>query len=288
MSTWIRRDHTIASQKVAAFTGEGAYHGSTRPRPRPAGTSPAAPVPEAVPTTLERYVQQGRAAIDEFDALFPNRYRVVAQLPVPTQEEVRRDGVTFCWTPLHEALSVAGPLTREVLEAMRPHVTGRKRYTYVDSKIQFFEEGDLAVDSQLWHVDGITAVRDERARGFGWHILHDLRARVDGEEGPLYMAYQSSSHCATRFLDRPLRLRVPELLPSFDVLDAAVRGAAPPEVVQPPGSIVAFDGLSLHQAVQATAPGWRLWLRLTETDREIRLDEAALQCYGTVFRTRPG
>lgn len=282
MNPWTRREHTEAGQKVSTFTGEGAYHGSVK---RPPGEEPTDIVREARPTTLNLHNLRGTSEIVSFDAAFPNAYRLMTQLPVPTQEEVRTEGVEFCWTPLDEAIKVAGPVTRGVLQSMRRHVSGTKRFTYVDSKIQFFQRGDLPVDSMLWHVDGVTAVRGPRAQRLGFDILHDMRARLEGEAPPRYMAYQSSYHCATEFLERPLTVHIPELVPSFDYLDLAVRATAPRVTVQPAGSVVAFNGLSLHRAVPATAPGWRLWVRLTETDREIVVDPAMLDCYGTVFRT---
>ena len=52
----------------------------------------------------------------------------------------------------------------------------------------------------------------------------------------------------------------------------------------PAAAIVRFDGLSLHRATEASEPGWRLWIRCVETDREVRLDRAIIECYGTVFR----
>lgn len=287
MNPCVIRSHTVETQKVEYFTGEGAYHGSVL-KPRPVAPPTKPPVREATPTTVERYEREGRTVVEEFDAEFPNAYRLMAQLPVPTQEQIPTDGVEFCWVTLEEALAIAGPVTRGVLLTMCRNITGRKRHVYVDSKIQYFEPGDLPVDSKLWHVDGVTAVRDpERTGRFGWRIVQDLRARFDGEEPPLYQAYQSSHHCATEFIDRPLQVRIPELMPRFDGLDFAVRAADPRVVVQPAGSIVAFNGLSLHRAVPATAPGWRLWVRLTETDREIVVDPAMLDCYGTVFRTPP-
>jgi hypothetical protein len=288
MKTWVKAERTAGTQPRAAFTGEGAYHGSTKPRPRPPGSNGAQPVvSEADPTTLRRYLAEGRTEIARFEARFPNLYRPVAQLVAPTQEEIQQDGVTFCWSPLDEALAEAGPLTRSVLEVMQRHVSGTKRFVYIDSKIQYFETGDLPVDSRLWHVDGSIAVRDERVRLLGASILHDLRARFDDPTPPLYLAYQSSDHCATRFVAQPLTLQLPELIPSFDALDAAVQSAAPRDCAQPAASIVAFDGLSLHRAVQASASGWRLWIRCTETDREIRIDHSVLGCYGTVFRGAP-
>lgn len=284
MTTWIDRPRTAATQKTAAFTGSGAYHASARPRPpTPAGAAPVA-VAEARATTLERYAEAGVSDIAAFDAHFTNQYRVVAQLRVPDPLEIPRDQVTFCWCPLAEALEAAGPLTRSVLEVMARHLAGHKRFVYIDSKIQAFEVGDVPVDSQQWHVDGSIAMRDARVQRLGHPILHDLRARQDHGDPPRYLAYQSSTHCATEFLDQPLTLRLPELVPDFVALDAAVRATQPTAVAQPAGSIVAFDGLSLHRPVAATAAGWRLWVRCTETDREIRIDESVLDCYGTVFR----
>jgi hypothetical protein len=288
MSTWIDRERTVEGQKVQPFTGEGAYHGSTKPKARPT----VAPTSrESTPRTLERYEREGRSEVSLFDARFANRCRLLTQLPVPTQEQVRRDRVTFCWTPIEEALAVAGPVSRVVLGVMLRHLSGRKRHAYVDSKLQYFQPGDLPVDSQLWHPDGVTAVRDpERVRRFGWPIVHDLRARFDEDDDPpLYMAYQSSSHCATQFLERPLTVRVPELLRSFDALDEVVR-AAPlgrGPVDHPAGGVVGYDGLTLHRAVPAVESGWRVWIRVTETDREIVVDPSMLDCYGTVFRTAP-
>ena len=287
MSTWIAKAHSIETQKVEPFTGEGAYHGSTRQKPPEAPRPPAAAVEEARPTTLERYLERGKTAIEPFDAEFPNRLRLVRQLDAPTQEQVRDDGVTFCWCPFEEAVRVAGPLTRSVLEGMRPGITGRKRHVYVDSKIQYFEPGDLPVDSSLWHVDGSIAVRDRRVLGFGATVLHDMRASLERADAPAYMAYQSSGNCKTGWLVRPLRLRMPELIPDFKAFDAEVRALGLPEIAHPPGAILAYDGRSLHLATHASAPGWRLWLRCTETDVEIVPSAAIIDCYGTVFRPKP-
>jgi len=95
-----------------------------------------------------------------------------------------------------------------------------------------------------------------------------------------YLAYQSSTHCATEFATAVVSLRIPELIPNFDELDLQVRALDPPGEPQPASSIVAFDGLSLHRAVAARSAGWRLWIRCSETDHEVRL----VECYGTVFR----
>lgn len=288
MTTAVRKERTRSAQQVARFTGEGAYHGSTRSRP--ASTSAAQrpappPVDEVRPTTLDRLAADDRPVILPFDAHFPNLFRVLEELPVPTEEAIQADRVTFVWSPFAEALDQAGPLTRSVLEAMRPHLTGRKRHIYIDSKIQFFAAGDVPVDSQHWHLDGTIVARDERAKRLGHPLLHDMRARLEGPaEPPIYLAYQSSTHCATRFLGAPLDLRLPELIPDFDELDRLVRALDPPALAQPPASIARFDGRTLHRAVAAERPGWRLWIRCVETDREILPDPSIVECYGTVYR----
>lgn len=284
MTTWLSRPHTIDAQKVERFTGEGAYHGSTKQKPPAAIRPPDEVVSEARPTTLERYVREGRTTIESFDAYFANPLRLVKQCAVPTQEQVRTDGVTFCWCPFDEALRIAGPLTRSVLQGMQAGLTGAKRYTYIDSKIQYFEPGDLPVDSCLRHVDGTIAVRDERVLGFGASVLHDMRARLEHEDPPRYLAYQSSDHCATGFLDQPLQLRMPELIPNFDEFDRMVRASGLPEVTHQPGAILAYDGRTVHFATPALSAGWRLWIRCTETDVKITPSASIIECYGTVFR----
>lgn len=286
MTTAVRKERSRVDQQIAPFTGEGAYHGSTRPRPASARDRPPPPLAdEARPTTLERYATDDRRVILPFDAHFPNLFRVLDELPVPTQEAIQADRVTFVWSPFTDALEQAGPLTRSVLEAMRPHLTGRKRHIYIDSKIQFFDAGDVPVDSQHWHLDGTIVARDERARRLGHPLLHDMRARLQGPaEPPVYLAYQSSTHCATRFLSAPLDIRLPELIPDFVELDRRVRALDPPALAQPPASIARFDGRSLHRAVAAESPGWRLWIRCVETDREVVPDASLLNCYGTVYR----
>lgn len=286
MTTWIDRERTVGGQRVEPFTGEGAYHGSTQRKPP--GPVEADVVSEKRPVTLEGYLARGATAIESFEAVFPNRLRLVRQLRVPSQEQVRADRVTFCWCPFEEAFERAGPLTRSVLAGMHQGLVGDRRYVYVDSKIQYFEPGDLPVDSCLRHVDGSIAVRDERVLHFGpeFTVLHDMRARIEHGRPPRYMAYQSSGHCATGFLDRPLRLRMPELIPNFDRFDASVRAVGPVEVTHPSAAILAYDGLTVHWAVPATSSGWRLWLRCTETDVEIHPSEEIVECYGTVFRPR--
>lgn len=284
--TSLRKQHTVATQEVQPFTGEGAYHGSTRKRDTAAPRAPQPTPLEMRPTTLDRFQPDAPGPIEDFEATFPNVYQVERVLPVPTQDEVRDDGVTFCWCPLDEALPLAGPLTRRVLEAMQELLVGDKRYVYVDSKIQYFEPGDVPVDSQHWHVDGSIVARGPLVDALGYDLLHDMRARlVTDAPSPRYLAYQSSDHCATLFVTSPMTLTMPELVPSFDGLDAGIRERNPPVVAQPASSIVRTDGLSLHRAQAATATGWRLWVRVVETDREVQLSSSIIDCYGTVFRT---
>ncbi len=286
MKTWINKTRTIENQVRAPFTGEGAYHGSTKQKPASV-EAPRMHVPsEARARTLERHLKEGRKNIETFRANFTNRYRLREQLIVPSQEAVRDDGVTFCWCPFNQALREAGPVTAEVLMVMEKHISGKKRFVYIDSKIQYFEPGDLPVDSKLWHVDGSIAIRDSRVKQLGHSILHDMRARFEHKNPPLYLAYQSSTHCATHFLGEALALEMPELIPNFNGLDTLVRRANSREVAQPAASIVSFDGLSLHTATEALTSGWRLWIRCTETDVEIKVNESILECYNTVFQPK--
>lgn len=285
MNTFQKRERTEENQKTAIFTGEGAYHGSTKNNNKPM-RSPIQ-VDEMSPTTLDKY----RKSFDEvepirsFEAYFPHRYEVKKVLQVPSQQEIREDGITFVWCPLDRAKEEAGPLTKKVILEMENHLERKKKYVYIDSKIQYFQRGDLAVDSKLWHVDGTITFRGPIAKNYGYELMHDMRARFDCKVSPpKYLAYQSSFHCATEFINQGLFLRIPELSPNFEHWDYLVRYINPMTVAQPTASIVSFDGLSLHRAVPAISNGWRLWIRCMETDREVKLNSSIIDCYGTVFK----
>lgn len=291
MQTWLRCPRSIEAQQIAPFTGEGAYHGSTRPSPSqpPPPPLPMLPMVEEMrPRTLEADEAAGKTAIDVFRAHFPSRAAVVGQLPEPSEEEVVADAVTFVWCPLQTALREAGPLTRRVLEAMQPHLTHTRRHIYIDTKIQRFQVGDLPVDSHIWHIDGSIVVRDARAQRRGFPLLHDMKARLEGERPPQYLAYLSSTCSATQFAAAPVTVPLPALIPRFDALDQEVRRSDPPVMVQPAGAIVRFDGLSLHRPRPARRDGWRLWIRCVETDREVHLTQPVIACYNTVFRPAAG
>ena len=124
--TSLDEKHSIDTQQVVPFTGEGAYHGSTSKRPN-AGSpgAPPAVVEEMRPSTLESYRLDPPRPIAEFEATFPNLYSVESLLPVPSQEEVRDDGVTFCWCALAEALARSGPGTRRQTTTTRSTRTRR-------------------------------------------------------------------------------------------------------------------------------------------------------------------
>lgn len=277
-------DRSEDNQKVAIYTGSGAYHGSNKNR----GNYISQEVLEMDLVTLTKYKTNKldeKVVFETFHAYFPCNYKVLKEMSVPSQEELRNDGITFVWCPFEEAKQEAGPLTKKVLLAMEPFLERKKKFVYIDSKIQYFQTQDLPVDSKLWHVDGTIAIRDQRTQELGYALLHDMRARMSGSAlPPKYLAYQSSHHCATQFVTEPVSLRLPDFLTSFDLLDQLVQERNPMYQAQPAGSIVSFDGLSLHRAVPAQADGWRLWIRCIETDREVKSDSSITSCYGTVFR----
>lgn len=266
MNTFLKKERTEENQKTANFTGEGAYHGSSNKEP------------EKVP------VLGKKKEFPFFIASFRNICEVKKVLDVPSQKEIQDDGVTFVWASFEEAKREAGPLTKKVLLEMEPHLKGDKKFIYVDSKIQFFHKGDLPVDSKLWHVDGTVAIRGEVAWKAGYTLLHDMRAKHKAGIVDHYMAYQSSTHCATEWAMEGIILPLPECIPDFDLLDQIVQDANPVRMSQPASSIVHFTDNSLHRAVPASDDGWRLWIRVVETDKEIKLNSNIIECYGTVFK----
>lgn len=268
MKNFLKAERTIENQKTAIFTGEGAYHGSSNKEP------------EQTPELSERI------NFVKYRARFYDTCDIKKVLPIPTQEEIRNDGVTFVWCPFEEAQKEAGPVTKNVLLEMEPFLKHDKRFIYVDSKLQYFHKGDLPVDSCLWHVDGTPVIRGEQAYAFGYTMLHNLRKKqLDGVVDH-YLAYQSSEHCATEWAQGLVSVYVPELIPSFDVLDELVKAEEFKTMSQPAGSIIAFTDNSLHRAVHATEDGWRLWIRVVETNKVANINDNIIECYNTVFRTQ--
>jgi len=262
--TILKRSRTIENQKTAIFTGDGAYHGSSHKY------------------NEKPLVASEKKTFPEFLAYFDNNYEIKSRISAPTQEEIQDDEVTFVWCPFEEALKEAGPETKRVLQEMQLYLVGDRKYIYIDSKIQYFQKGDTPVDNKLWHVDGSVGIRDERATSAGYSLLHDMKSILEGNNR--YLAYQSSTHCATEFLTYASAFMMPEFIPSFDVLDDVIERDNPSFTRQPAGSIVAFDNRSIHRAVPATSDGWRLWIRCMETDREVNLTSSMIECYGTVFK----
>ncbi|MFT4979389.1 MAG: hypothetical protein ACI8S6_005299, partial [Myxococcota bacterium] len=88
MQTFLHRVRTIGAQKVAPFTGEGAYHGSTKSRPQPPPPpTPPVLVEEVRPRTIEDHARTGETRISTFEATFPGRCEIVESLSVPSQAE---------------------------------------------------------------------------------------------------------------------------------------------------------------------------------------------------------
>lgn len=293
-NTFLKSNKTEDAQKIAVFSGEGAYHGSSKIR-NDNKTFVLETEVEKFPASLMYYWKRKDSNFMERPFYFTNLCEIKKLLQVPTQEEIKNDAVTFCWCPIEQAKQEAGPITKNILLEMESFLERKKKFIYIDSKIQYFQKGDLPVDSKLWHIDGTISVRDQRSQELGYTLLHDMRARAITALGfgqntkwtgvPKYLAYQSSLHCATQFVKNPLSVVLPDCIPNFDILDRLVQEANPEHISQPAGSIISFDGLSLHRAVPAQVDGWRLWIRCVETDCEVKLNSSIINCYGTVFRT---
>ncbi len=269
-------------QFVSNYTGEGAYHGSTNSKPQidlnPWGVS------ETEPSTVRRCISK-RSQPESFSGLFSRKYEEVSQLQIPSQSDLSVENTNFAWKAFSQAQLESGPITQEVLSAIKPYLQQKKLYCYVDVKTQYFEKGDLAVDSNHFHIDGTVVVRGSYAERLGYPIVHDMRARFNRESiPPQYFAYQSSDHCPTCFVSKPIQLIVPELIPNFNEFDNIVRRNKPHLKNHPAGSIIHYDGQTIHAATPATKDGWRLWIRVIETDKKISASSEISQCYKSVYR----
>lgn len=201
----------------------------------------------------------------------------------PPTEAALMSEPTYRAVEFNDVLRSCGDYTRYVLGRMEAHLKGNRRFTYVDSKIQYLRIGDAPVDSLYWHIDGCVYVPEKIVRRFGYVQLFDLYARSISSSNPTFLSFLTSADCATEYVRDPMRIEVPKCFEWYDVLDALVKAREPRTVSQTPCQVVSFGSKSLHRAVPAKKEGWRLWIRITETDCRQRTHEGVDN--NTVFST---
>ncbi|WP_283612345.1 hypothetical protein [Mycolicibacterium poriferae] len=166
---------------------------------------------------------------------------------------------------LSNAALFGGPLVRQCLESAP--LAGDRHYVIVDTKVSMLMPGWLPAIPG-WHTDGVPRGRDGAPAGSGApSMLEQAEQAADGYF-PRYHTIIVGNDCPTEFLKLPLELDLhhgedeklyAEMTRLVDHCDPDIRK---PE----PGQWASWDWWNIHRATEATERGWRLLIRVTESN----------------------
>ncbi|QUU29306.1 hypothetical protein SSEA_SKINNY_127 [Mycobacterium phage Skinny] len=172
---------------------------------------------------------------------------------------------------LSNAILYGGPLLR-ILLAQAP-ITGTHKNVFVDTKVSMLMPGWWPAIPG-WHTDGVPRYREVA----GGRVLDlagkpslpmQVTSHHDGYR-PIYHTIHVGNDCATEFLDGLLRMPIDhdEDEQMYAEMTRKVNECTTLRKLRAQeGRWHSWDWWNIHQATQATERGWRLLIRVTESDQ---------------------
>ncbi|WP_141564419.1 hypothetical protein [Mycolicibacterium palauense] len=171
---------------------------------------------------------------------------------------------------LSDAVLFGGPLVRTCLE--HAPIVGDRVYVVVDTKVSFLMPGWMPAIPG-WHTDGVPR-GVAYGPGFdpassGAPSMAEQQRQADTGYFPRYHTIIVGNDCPTAFVVQPLLLYLErgestelyaEMTRAVDALDPLLLVA--PQVDQ----WASWDWWNIHRATEADDRGWRLLIRVTESD----------------------
>lgn len=173
---------------------------------------------------------------------------------------------------LEDAMRYGGPITREALGVM--NFVGDRKNIIVDTKVHFLMPGMIPAIPG-WHTDGVPRGTELDPAGAGKpSITAQIEADERGITAPRYHLLVTGTHCPTRFMENPFRVKVvdgPDLYKKLSMeVNTAIAQAGkhhkPVMVDTPASTVVTWDWWNIHQAQESMGRGWRYLIRVAETD----------------------
>lgn len=176
----------------------------------------------------------------------------------------------FRQAPLHQAALLGGPLLQRALETVP--LAGDRDNVFIDTKVSYLMPGWIP-SIPGWHTDGVPRGPERNPAGKGEPNLDAQEELTEQGVTPRYHTMTiGSADCPTRFAVDPIELLLPgstrELYAETTrLMGVKQSGDDPVEVIEPGnGEWVSWDWWQLHAAISSRSVGWRLLIRVTETD----------------------
>lgn len=186
----------------------------------------------------------------------------------PSDDEIK--ATPSLWNASYDdAARFGGELTRVALGQL--DLVGDRKHVTVDSKVHMLMYG-MYPAIPGWHTDGVP--REDNGRPSGGTAKMWLQDGLDAEHAPRYHLLVTGSHCSTEFLndefafdgDGPNLYRDMTLAVNSYLLGVSKAGGERPVIAAPASTWVHWDWWNIHRAIPAKKAGWRLLIRVTESD----------------------
>ena len=166
---------------------------------------------------------------------------------------------------LDKAVLFGGPLVRACVEDAP--LIGDRKHVIVDTKVSLLMPGWMPAIPG-WHTDGVPRGSHHDPAAADTPSMAEQQRQADGGYFPRYHSIIVGTDCPTEFLDNPLTLDLEhgeseELYAEMTrLVDAGGHVVTAPR----PDEWVSWDWWTIHQATVAKHRGWRLLIRVTESD----------------------
>ncbi|QNJ56913.1 hypothetical protein SEA_REINDEER_122 [Mycobacterium phage Reindeer] len=176
---------------------------------------------------------------------------------------------------LNNAVLFGGPLLR-ILLAHAP-LTGKHRHVFVDTKVSMLMPGWWPAIPG-WHTDGVprqirvpegSDMAPYSPTGNGQPSLRKQADMHLGGYRPIYHTIHVGNDCPTEFIDGQLRMPIDhdEDDQMYAEMTRKINECSTLRKLKAvEGQWMTWDWFNIHQATQATERGWRLLIRVTESD----------------------
>ena len=205
--------------------------------------------------------------IDSF--LFNPNYKTIGKtIKTVTLEEIKKEIPMYSATP-EFAKKHGGPITRGIIKSIPKWYYKKAKelglYPNIDIRVHKFDlkkipkEFDLYPAIPGWHVDGeyrktYTSQPDLRVVPTSFHIISTISTHPNGVSN-------------TQFLKSSLKIKEAKLLPDLALWNyvhkhiEGMKNRVTTDIKD--GSMLLFDGRSLHRAMPVKRSGWRMFFRMS-------------------------
>lgn len=162
---------------------------------------------------------------------------------------------------LATAVQFGGPLVSRLLETAP--LAGDREHVIVDTKVSYLMPGWYPAIPG-WHTDGVPRAKDGKGAP---SIAEQMRLDTDDYRPRYHTIHVGSAKCPTEFVAESFAADVPDNDRAlYKVLSDHVNSIRPETFVADPGVWDSWSWDSVHRARASESTGWRLLIRVSETD----------------------